>query len=207
MDERIESNLGYNVSLFVDLSWGFTQGQWAYGLALSSDPYKTNRKERIADCKRMQENVCGKMWQTCPKHFNFKVNVSFQCGIFEFNPSKRNQNVFSWLFFWEIFASWKHSKSTQVCDDDVGSYMTSAVFPGLGLLLSLDRLTSLAKEERTPHFGYGIDASPLAHQRSENLELGVTWIGQTYKKFSVSHWLRQHDWGSLWMSIGHMNML
>lgn len=64
--------------------------------------------------------------------------------------------------------------SAQVCDDEVGSYMTSAVFPGLGLLLSLDRLTSLAKEERTPHFG-SIDASPLSHQRSENMELGVTW--------------------------------
>jgi len=60
-----------------------------------------------------------------------------------------------------------------VCDDEVGSYMTSAVFPGLGLLLSLDRLTSLAKEEGTPHFG-SIDASPLSHQRSENMELGVS---------------------------------
>jgi hypothetical protein len=89
--------------------------------------------------------------------------------------------------------------SAQVCDDEVGSYMTSAVFPGLGLLPSLDRLTSLAKEEGTPHFG-SIDASPLSHQRSENMELGVTWP-RCFSMFSFplvkSPWL-----GSLWMSIG-----
>ena len=59
------------------------------------------------------------------------------------------------------------------CDDNFGSYMTSAAFPGLGLLLSLDRLTSLGKEERTPQFG-AADASPsstLARGASENMEL------------------------------------
>ena len=57
------------------------------------------------------------------------------------------------------------------CDDTFGSYMTSAAFPGLGLLLSLDRLTSLGKEERTPQFGDASPSGTLRHGGSENMEL------------------------------------
>lgn len=61
--------------------------------------------------------------------------------------------------------------TTTGCADNAGSYITSSAFPGLGLLLSLDRLVMYAKEEKAVEFG-SANASPLHHAGSENLELG-----------------------------------
>lgn len=72
--------------------------------------------------------------------------------------------------------------STSTCDDSIGSYLTSAAFPALGLLLSLDRLNSWARRDAPHQFAAESTLqSPLAreHLRSENMELTGSPVGHT----------------------------